>query len=187
MWSAGAPGALRSLLRTEFSRLRTELSPHQAVGLKPCAVGTNHAIWTAPTAPMTKNQDAISPGGLDSSLRRRADPQGKRPSRQGPPYRPRALSCRPHLSADFANGLNRLPGARGASATKRSAATGSLSLSSNSPAQNSRPAGARQCASASRPRPRTEVTATEAADELQRGRCRNGSVALGVLQLTQRV
>lgn len=129
LWSAGAPGALRSLLRTEFSRLRTELSPHQAVGLKPCAVGTNHAIWTAPTAPMTKNQDAISPGGLDSSLRPRADPQGKRPSRQGPPYRPRALSCRPHLSADFANGLNRLPGARGASATKHSAATGSLSLS----------------------------------------------------------
>lgn len=128
LWSAGAPGALRSLLRTEFSRLRTELSPHQAVGLKPCAVGTNHAIWTAPTAPMTKNQYAISPGGLDSSLRRRADPQGKRPSRQGPPYRPRALSCRPHLSADFANGLNRLPGARGASATKHSAATGSLSL-----------------------------------------------------------
>lgn len=35
--------------------------------------------------------------------------------------------------------------------------------------------------------PQTEVTVAEVADELQRGRCRNGSEAVGVLQLTPRV
>lgn len=33
-------------------------------------------------------------------------------------------------------------------------------------------------------KPQTEVTAPEVADELPRGRCRNGSEAVGVLQLT---
>lgn len=35
--------------------------------------------------------------------------------------------------------------------------------------------------------PQTEVTAPEVADELQRGSCRNGSEAVGVLQLTPRI
>lgn len=35
--------------------------------------------------------------------------------------------------------------------------------------------------------PQLEVTAAEVADELQRGRCRNVSEAVGVLQLTPRI
>lgn len=55
------------------------------------------------------------------------------------------------------------------------------------PAQNSIPAGTRQMRRRMEVTPQAEVTAAEVADELQRGRCRNGSEAVGVLQLTPRV